>query len=104
MKDCLFFQNFITKNIYQASTSVITASIVNKVKNLFFVHQWQDMEINKHHLKKMSAKPEDPYGIAKVASEDTLKLLSEVHGMNFNIAVPHNIVGPNQKYMIHLEM
>jgi len=27
-----------------------------------------------------------------------LKLLSEVHGMNFNIAVPHNIVGPNQKY------
>ena len=48
--------------------------------------------------ENMPAKPEDPYGIAKVASEDTLKLLSEVHGMNFNIAVPHNIVGPNQKY------
>ena len=94
----VFSPNFITKNIYQASTSVITASIVIKLKNLFFVHRWQDMEINRHHLKKICCKPEDPYGIAKVASEDTLKLLSEVHGMNFNIAVPHNIVGPNQKY------
>ncbi len=46
----------------------------------------------------MKTKPEDPYGIAKVAAEDTLKLLCEVHGMDYNIAVPHNIVGPNQKY------
>ena len=48
--------------------------------------------------EEMTPKPEDPYGIAKVAAEDTLKLLSEVHGLNYNIAVPHNIVGPNQKY------
>ena len=46
----------------------------------------------------MPTKPQDPYGIAKVASEQTLQLLCEVHGMNYNIAVPHNIVGPNQKY------
>ena len=46
----------------------------------------------------MAPKPEDPYGIAKVAVEDTLKLLCEVHSMDYNIAVPHNIVGPNQKY------
>ena len=50
------------------------------------------------YTESMTPKPEDPYGIAKVAAEDTLKLLSEVHGMNYNIAVPHNIVGPNQKY------
>tara|TARA_A100001011_G_scaffold161524_1_gene169920 strand:- start:599 stop:1255 length:657 start_codon:yes stop_codon:yes gene_type:complete len=46
----------------------------------------------------MFPKPEDPYGIAKVAVEETLKLLCEVHSMDYNIAVPHNIVGPNQKY------
>ena len=46
----------------------------------------------------MSPSPQDPYGIAKVAVEDTLKLLCDVHKMNYNIAVPHNIVGPNQKY------
>ena len=32
----VFSPNFITKNIYQASTSVITASIVNKVKKFIF--------------------------------------------------------------------
>tara|TARA_B100000945_G_scaffold266933_1_gene226866 strand:+ start:36 stop:692 length:657 start_codon:yes stop_codon:yes gene_type:complete len=48
--------------------------------------------------ENMTTLPEDPYGIAKVAAEDTLKLLCKVHGMDYNIAVPHNIVGPNQKY------
>ena len=46
----------------------------------------------------MPPKPEDPHGIAKVVAEDTLKFLCEVHGMEYNIAAPHNIVGPNQKY------
>ena len=46
----------------------------------------------------MHPRPQDPYGIAKVAGEDTLKLLADIHGMEYNIAVPHNIVGPNQKY------
>jgi UDP-glucose 4-epimerase len=46
----------------------------------------------------MQPKPVDPYGIAKVAGEDVLKALSETHGMEWNIAVPHNIVGPRQRY------
>ena len=95
----VFSPNFITKNIYQASTSVITASIVNKVKKFIFCSSMARYGNQQTPFKEnMTAKPEDPYGIAKVASENTLKLLSEVHGMNFNIAVPHNIVGPNQKY------
>ena len=95
----VFSPNFITKNIYQASTSVITASIVNKVKKFIFCSSMARYGNQQIPFKEsMKAMPEDPYGIAKVASEDTLKLLSEVHGMNYNIAVPHNIVGPNQKY------
>jgi UDP-glucose 4-epimerase len=50
------------------------------------------------YKENMPPKPENPYGIAKVATEDTLKLLCEFHGMEYNIAVPHNIVSPNQKY------
>ena len=46
----------------------------------------------------METKPEDPYGVAKVAGENILKLLADLNGMEWNIAVPHNIVGPNQKY------
>jgi UDP-glucose 4-epimerase len=46
----------------------------------------------------MIPKPQDPYGIAKLSSESLLQCLSEVHGMEYVIAVPHNIIGPRQKY------
>ena len=95
----VFSPNFITKNIYQASVAVMTASIVNNVKKFIFCSSMARYGNQKTpYAESMTPKPEDPYGIAKVAAEDTLKLLSEVHGMNYNIAVPHNIVGPNQKY------
>jgi UDP-glucose 4-epimerase len=42
--------------------------------------------------------PVDPYAIAKVASEDVLKCLAELNNMEWVIAVPHNIVGPRQRY------
>ena len=43
-------------------------------------------------------KPVDPYGVSKVAAENILKILSKTHNIEYNIAVPHNIIGPNQKY------
>ena len=43
-------------------------------------------------------RPQDPYGIAKKAGEDVLRNLCETHGVEYVIAVPHNIVGPRQKY------
>jgi UDP-glucose 4-epimerase len=42
--------------------------------------------------------PVDPYGVAKYSSELTLRTLCGVHGVDFNIAVPHNIIGPRQRY------
>ena len=95
----VFSPNFITKNIYQASISVITASIVNKVKKFVYCSSMARYGTQKNPFTEdMPTKPQDPYGIAKVAAEQTLQLLCEVHGMDYNIAVPHNIVGPNQKY------
>jgi UDP-glucose 4-epimerase len=46
----------------------------------------------------MRPMPVDPYGIAKAAGEEVLKALCDTHGMEWNIAVPHNIVGPRQRY------
>jgi len=95
----VFSPNFITKNIYQASISVITASIVNKVKKFVYCSSMARYGTQKNPFTEdMPTKPQDPYGIAKVAGEQTLQILCEVHGMDYNIAVPHNIVGPNQKY------
>ena len=64
----VFSPNFITKNIYQASISVITASIVNKVKRFVFCSSMARYgnQTSPFH-ENMVPKPEDPYGIAKVA-------------------------------------
>ena len=95
----VFSPNFITKNIYQASVSVITAAITNKVKRFVYCSSMARYGAQANPFTEdMKPMPIDPYGIAKVAGEDTLKLLGDVHGMEWNIAVPHNIVGPNQKY------
>jgi UDP-glucose 4-epimerase len=44
------------------------------------------------------ADPEDPYGIAKYAGELLVANVAATHGMEYVIAVPHNIIGPRQKY------
>ena len=98
----VFSPSFITRNIYEASVSVISASIANDVKRFVFCSSMarygkQTGTLNqfKEDMKPM---PIDPYGIAKVAAEDTLKCLADVHGMEYNIAVPHNIIGERQKF------
>ena len=46
----------------------------------------------------MKPKPVDPYAISKVAAEEVLANLCEFNGIEWVIAVPHNIIGPRQKY------
>jgi UDP-glucose 4-epimerase len=95
----VFSPNFITKNIFQASVSVITAAIANSVNRFIFCSSMARYGNQKAPFNEnMPTMPVDPYGIAKVAAEDVLMLLSKVHGMEYNIAIPHNIVGPYQKY------
>tara|TARA_B110000027_G_scaffold53578_1_gene58366 strand:+ start:24 stop:680 length:657 start_codon:yes stop_codon:yes gene_type:complete len=46
----------------------------------------------------MKPKPIDPYAISKVAAEKVLINLCELNNVEYVIAVPHNIIGPRQKY------
>jgi UDP-glucose 4-epimerase len=46
----------------------------------------------------MLTKPNDPYALAKVASEDLIKMMADTFKFEYAIAVPHNIIGPRQKY------
>lgn len=41
-------------------------------------------------------KPKDIYGVNKLAAEQTLKILSKVHGFEYTVFRPHNIYGPHQ--------
>lgn len=95
----VFSPSLITKNIYDASVSTIAASISNNVKKFIFCSSMARYGNQSFPFKEeMTPKPEDPYGIAKVAAEHTLINLCTTHNMKYTILVPHNIVGPRQKY------
>lgn len=49
-------------------------------------------------MENFETRPQDPYGIAKVAAETLVRNLCEVHGLDWTIIVPHNIIGPRQKF------
>ena len=89
----------ITKNNYLASVSVFTSAISNKVKRIIFcssMARYGDQQIP--FTEEMNPKPIDPYAISKVAAENVLTNLCELNNIEWVIAVPHNIIGPRQKY------
>lgn len=95
----VFSPYFISKNIYGITASMISASIQNKIKRFVLCSSMarygkQDVPFKEY----MTPLPQDPYGISKYSSELLLKNLSKVHNMDYVIAVPHNIIGPRQKY------
>ena len=89
----------IGKNNFLASVSIFSAAIANKVKRIIFCSSMARYGSQKTPFNEdMSPKPVDPYGISKVAAEDVLKNLCELNNIEWVIAVPHNIIGPRQKY------
>lgn len=95
----VFSPHVITKNIFEASVSTFTAAIRCGVKRIVFcssMARYGNQE--SPFVETMQPMPCDPYAIAKVAAEDVLKLLCKVHNVEWNIVVPHNIIGPRQRY------
>tara|TARA_Y100000590_G_scaffold466321_1_gene641285 strand:+ start:5264 stop:6265 length:1002 start_codon:yes stop_codon:yes gene_type:complete len=89
----------IGKNNFLASVSVFSAAISNKVKRIIFCSSMARYGAQKTPFNEnMKPMPVDPYGISKVAAEDVLKNLCELNNIEWVIAVPHNIIGPRQKY------
>jgi UDP-glucose 4-epimerase len=95
----VFSPHMVTQNIVTASTGMISAAIANKVKRFVMCSSMARYGTNKvPFTEDMTPKPQDPYGIGKYTSELILQSLAETHGMEWVVAVPHNIVGPRQKY------
>ena len=95
----VFSPSFVTSNIYEASISVFSAAIssgVEKIINCSSMARYGAIEIP--FTEDMEPKPQDPYGIAKYAAEKTLECLAGVHSIKYVTLVPHNIIGPRQKY------
>ena len=91
--------NIICSNIINASTSVFSAAIQNKVKRIVFcssIARYGEVKIP--YEESGPTIPMDPYGISKLAAEKILINLCNTYGVEYNIAVPHNIIGIKQKY------
>lgn len=90
---------FICQNNLSGSVSVFTAGIRNKVKRIVFCSSMARYgNVDRPYRESQTPKPIDPYGVSKVAAEDILKILSKTYGFEYNIAIPHNIIGPKQKF------
>ena len=95
----VFSPHLITQNIVGSSTAMISAAIANNVERFVMCSSMARYGTNRvPFTEDMLPQPQDPYGIGKYSSELMLRNLAETHGMDWVIAVPHNIVGPRQKY------
>ena len=96
----VFSPSLVVANTTQITTNVISASVRNNVKKIIYMSSMAryGTQDSVPFIEEMTPAPQDPYGIAKYASELLLKNLCEVHGLQYVILVPHNIIGPRQKY------
>ena len=90
----MFAQNNVV-----GSTSVFTAAIKNNVKRIVYCSSMARYgSLKPPFNEKDKPNPVDPYGISKLAAEKILQNLCETNNVQYNIAVPHNIIGPKQKF------
>lgn len=95
----VFSPHVVIRNTVDATTAVISAAVQNGVSRFVYCSSMARYGENEvPFLETMAPSPIDPYGIGKHAGESVLRALAQEHGMEYIIAVPHNIYGPRQKY------
>lgn len=95
----VFSPAYISNNIFYGSVNVFTKAIQCGVKRIVNCSSMARYGSIPYPFSETDTpNPQDPYGIAKEAVDRVLECLSDVHGIEYTIAVPHNIYGPRQKY------
>jgi UDP-glucose 4-epimerase len=95
----VFSPALIAEHVYANTAAVLAAAASNKVRR--FVNCSSMARYGNGptpFVEDQAPSPVDPYGIAKYASELLVRNVADTHGFEFVIAVPHNIIGPKQKY------
>jgi len=95
----VFSPAMIMDNIVTGSVALFSAAISNGARRIVFCSSMARYGTNAvPFAEHYEPKPQDPYGIAKLAAERALTNLAQVHGVEYAIAVPHNIIGARQKF------
>jgi len=92
-----FIKRFNYENNLIGSINLINLSILHKVKCFVFTSSIAVYGKNQVPMREaLIPQPEDPYGIAKYAVEQDLKVTHEMFGLPFIIFRPHNVYGEKQ--------
>jgi UDP-glucose 4-epimerase len=92
-----FIRRFNYRNNLIGSVNLINESIKNEVKCFVFTSSIAVYGEGQAPFKEDTApKPEDPYGISKLAVEMDLMNAHKMFGLNSIIFRPHNVYGENQ--------
>ncbi|MFC7026556.1 NAD-dependent epimerase/dehydratase family protein [Halomicroarcula sp. GCM10025710] len=89
----------INKSIYQSTSATLAAAAATDVDRFVYCSSMSRYGENETPFTEdMEPQPQDPYAVSKVAAEEMVELMAEIHDFEYVIAVPHNIIGPRQKY------
>ena len=95
----VFSPALIAKHVYENTAGLLAGAATNKVGRFVFCSSTARYGIgDPPYTEDQAPNPVDPYGIAKYAAELLVANVCDTHGMEYVIAVPHNIIGPKQKY------
>ncbi|MCP4679193.1 MAG: NAD-dependent epimerase/dehydratase family protein, partial [Deltaproteobacteria bacterium] len=95
----VFCPHLVTQNIVTATSGTVSAAVAGNVKRFVLCSSMARYGTNDvPFTENMVPRPQDPYGIGKWSSELLLENIAETHGMEWVVAVPHNIIGPRQRY------
>lgn len=95
----VFSPAIIAKHVYENTAGLLAAAASKKVKRFVYCSSMARYGHGKPPFREdQPADPVDPYGIAKYAAELLVRNVAQTHGFEHVIAVPHNIIGPKQKY------
>lgn len=95
----VFSPHLVTQNIVTATSGVVSAAVSGGVKRFILCSSMARYGTNAvPFTEDMVPTPQDPYGIGKWSAEQLLANIAETHGMEWAVAVPHNIIGPRQRY------
>lgn len=95
----VFSPAFIARHVYENTAALLAAAASNNVRRFVFCSSMARYGAGDPPFREDDQpRPEDPYGIAKYAAELLVANVSDTHDMEYVVAVPHNIIGPRQKY------
>jgi UDP-glucose 4-epimerase len=92
-----FIKRFNYYNNLTGTVNLINAAVNNDVQHFVFTSSIAVYGAGQSPMSEaMLPVPEDPYGIAKLACEQELRVTQQMFGLNYTVFRPHNVYGEKQ--------